>query len=723
MKQIGKRCIHLLATLVMICLAASPAGGESVAALFVRQESAGLIKQSDIYNGEKIPAGYTRPAKEKIHMQAGNEYTKARFGIPTFRNNAFRQNASFGEITDPGGLHVLWKTEAGNASGRAEDSGGYQWTNQPAIIKWSVQVRELSDLFAEKREKKALREVIIAGADGAIRFLDLEDGIPTRSPINPGSPMKGTPSMHPAGYPYMNIGRTLRDIEAKTGKAGLLQYNLYNQKECSISDDANRKNGRGIVPAGSFDSTSLIDRISDSVITISADGLLYLTTLHTDFDYRTGTMEVTPCSVVMSSKAEGQDEKSTAVESAHAMYDRFVFYADMGGVLHCVDTDTLTTVWAAETGDAVLAAVALDQRSEDTLDLYTANMLYNRDNGNAQIRRFNAVDGTEVWCTEIGVKKTDCSKPESGCAASPVIGENRLQELVYYTVNGLSADGAAFLGVPEGTQAALAALEKDTGLIRWARALTSRSISSPTAVYDSDGNGWIIQCARNGSIILLEGLTGKETASLVIQGSIDASPAVYRDILVVGTTGTGTEYVYGISIGNDEEYENNSTESIAPEATPGKPEDSKTDTDDLIDSLFTFFGYWNRNRQDMMLSCCAPGWKEIQEDPRISLFGLLMNRTPLGITVESVSGTDGDNDRTVVLKAEIDKNNGKEPETHRMVIRMTRTDGVWYIDPESLRSYIFLPTPDPATGLTPEPSETPVPEQTPGPASARFGAD
>ena len=94
----------------------------------------------------------------------------------------------------------------------------------------------------------------------------------------------------------------------------------------------------------------------------------------------------------------------------------------------------------------------------------------------------------------------------------------------------------------------LLALEKETGRIRWARELSDRSESSPVAVYDTEGNGSIIQCAEDGKVILLDGLTGEVKAELQVEGKILASPAVYNDIMVVGTSGKGTESVVGIRI-------------------------------------------------------------------------------------------------------------------------------------------------------------------------------
>ena len=508
-----------------------------------------LITSTIVYDGSKKQKTYMRAAKALIHMPSGDDYTMKKIGVLTFRGNAFRQNAAVGEVSAPAELEEIWKVEAGSSRGASQTFYGYEWTGQPAIVKWSSQVREASNIDEDKKTKKALREVIIAGVDGVIRFIDLEDGSLTRGAINLGYPMKGTPSLHPAGYPYMNVGQYTRKMKVKTGKIGLRQYNLYNQKELNLIDGLDGKMHRGIYRYGSFETSSLIDRNSDTMITLGTNGLLYLTSLNSEFDYQTGTLKVSPGSIVMSSRAKGEKkDEMVAVESSHAMYDRYVFYADMGGVLRCVDTNFLQPVWAVNTGDAVMAAVALDLNGSDGLDLYTANMLSNRKSGGAQIRRYDALSGKEIWTVEIGVAKNTKTKEDVGVKASPVIGQNGLKDLVFFTVTGLNAEGTDMLNVGADTKAALVALEKDTGRIRWAKGLSDRSESSPVAVYDTEGNGWIIQCAEDGTILLLDGQTGNQQAELKIEGKIKASPAVYNDIMVIGTTGKGTSFVYGIQI-------------------------------------------------------------------------------------------------------------------------------------------------------------------------------
>lgn len=510
---------------------------------------ADLITTTIVYDGSKKVKDYVRPAKSLIHMPAGDDYTVRKIGVLTFRGNAFRQNAAVGEITSAEELSLLWTAEAGSSRGATETFYGYMWPGQPAIVKWSTQVRAASNIDEDKKTKTALREVIIAGVDGVIRFLDLEDGTYTRDAVTLGYPMKGSPSLHPSGYPYMNVGQYTRKMKNKTGTIGLRQYNLYSQKQLGLIDGLDGKLHRGIYRFGSFETSALIDRTSDTVVTLGTNGLLYLISLNTSFDYQVGTLSTSPSTIVMSARAKNEKKNErVAVESSHAMYDRYVFYADMGGVLRCVDTNYLKPVWAVETGDSVLSAVALDLHDEDKLDLYTANMLSIRSKGNAQIRKYNALSGTELWTVEIGVSKNTKTKEDVGVKASPVIGQNSLADLVYYTVTGLNEDGRATLDITTESKAALVALEKETGKIRWAKGLSDRSESSPVAVYDPEGNGWIIQCVEDGTVLLMDGLTGDVKAELQIDAKIQASPAVYNDILVVGTTGKGTEMVCGIKI-------------------------------------------------------------------------------------------------------------------------------------------------------------------------------
>ena len=532
-----------------------------------------LITNVTVYVGSKKQKDYHRPAKELIHMPEASLYTAGKMGVLTFRGDNFRRNAAVGPLeAEPTGLKIKWEVEGGSSRGVNQTFYGYGWPGQPAIVKWSKQVRTASNLYETKQEKELLKEVIIAGQDGNIRFLDLDDGSITRNSIKLGYPMNGTPSLHTLGEPYMSVGQFARKMKVKTGRIGLRTYNLYNQKELKLIDGSDTKHRRPLNNAGNFETSALYDRTSDTMITAGNNGMLYLEALNSEFDWKVGVLKVNLSETTMTSKAKGQ--KSTAlmaVESSLAAYDKYVFYADMGGVLRCVDTDTLHPVWAAATGDAVMAAVALDLTESRELNLYTANMYANRKKGKGeiQIRRYDALSGKEAWCTDIGVVKGKKEKADVGAKASPVIGEEKLKDLVFFTVTGLSEEGCDQLGVPGESKSALIALDKDTGKVQWAMGMESRTVSSPVAVYDKIGDGWIIQCAQDGNIYMVEGLSGAKTASLKLEAEVIASPAVYNNIMVIGTTGKGTSFIYGIEIRTLA-----STEDGEPEAVEAEPEEA-----------------------------------------------------------------------------------------------------------------------------------------------------
>ena len=508
-----------------------------------------LVTNQVIYNGTKKASEYTRNVKEQITMPMLGEYTRKQMGVFTFRNDAFRQNAACGTIPGATSLELVWTADAGSIKGASQTYYGIGWTGQPAIVKWSKEVRELSDIYDGKKEQSSLKEVIVAGLDGTIYFLDLSDGTATRNTIRLGYPMKGSPSVHPGGAPYMNVGQFARKMAKGTGKIGLRQYNLYTGKEMNLIDGLDSSNRRAFNNVGSFETSALIDRTSDTLITAGTNGLLYVIQMGSTFDYKMGTYSQSPGTVLLKSKAKGESDADTAVEASVAMYDRYVFYADVGGILRCVDTNTMKTIWAVDTEDTVESTIALDFNDEGGLNLYTANLLSKRKKGDAKVRCFDAMSGEEKWAASFNVKKDTKTKTVSGFRASPVVGQNELAGLVYYTVNGLSEEGAEALGVEES--AALIAIDSRSGRTVWARGLDGTAYSSPVAVYSKDGRGWIIQCEGSGTLLLLDGQSGKVLSQLSVEGSIEGSPAVYNNMLVVGTTGRGTNYIYGIRILNE----------------------------------------------------------------------------------------------------------------------------------------------------------------------------
>ncbi len=132
--------------------------------------------------------------------------------------------------------------------------------------------------------------------------------------------------------------------------------------------------------------------------------------------------------------------------------------------------------------------------------------------------------------------------------------------------------------------------------------------------------------------------------------------------------------------------------------------------------LTEFMNYWSVNRIEDMVSLIQPSWAATKDYPATALFNLLANRSPEEFELETISGTDTDNSRTVTMTALINKNNGKDPVRYRFMVLMVKESGEWYVDPNSLATNDAVATPSdgatPTVGLAtaaPRTTVTPVP--------------
>lgn len=123
-----------------------------------------------------------------------------------------------------------------------------------------------------------------------------------------------------------------------------------------------------------------------------------------------------------------------------------------------------------------------------------------------------------------------------------------------------------------------------------------------------------------------------------------------------------------------------------------------------VEQMKSFFYFWSVNNQDNMVSLCAPSWRKSVEEPKVKLFSILANRTPVDYTAEKITGTENDTARTVTVTALINKNNGKDPEKYRFQVIMVKEDGQWYVDPASLESHETVTTTAPTANETATPT-------------------
>ena len=506
-------------------------------------QSGGLKITEKAYQGSKA-VSYQR----QISLSAPNpdNYSYYEAGVLTFRGDNFRRNAAFGTVNvEKGQLSVLWKSEIGSL--RTKSNGtlyGVGWTGQPAIVKWTSEVRQMMNLYEDKKNALALREVIFGAQDGKIYFLDLRDGTPTRDPINVGYPLKGSVAVDTYGRPLIAVGQGISNMpDGKQHPIGLHVYYLTDGTEAFLLNGRKSNTQVQYTTNGAFDGTPLFLYENDAMVVAGENGLLYTVDLNSKFVYPKqddpdvkGSLALSREVTYLRTKADAENDNLVSVESSVAMYDQYVFMADTYGVVRCVDTDTMKTVWAIDCGDNTDAALALDMDEAGTLSLYTGNTAYSRlgKKTDVTIRRLNAMTGEEIWSYQI--KAAYNTDQASGCKASPVIGQHSVKDLVYFTVNRV--DGAS----------RLVALNKQTGAEAWSYQLSAESVSSPVAVYNENGDAWIIQGDAGGSLTMLEARTGKVVTTLNLGGVIEGSPAVYKNYLVIGTCSKDNSSMYGILI-------------------------------------------------------------------------------------------------------------------------------------------------------------------------------
>jgi len=91
----------------------------------------------------------------------------------------------------------------------------------------------------------------------------------------------------------------------------------------------------------------------------------------------------------------------------------------------------------------------------------------------------------------------------------------------------------------------LYAVDKETGQVGWEVGMGSGGWSSPVCVYSESGKGYVVQGSASGKLRLLDGLTGDTIMECDLGANIEGSPAVFDDMLVVGTRG---RRIFGVKI-------------------------------------------------------------------------------------------------------------------------------------------------------------------------------
>lgn len=457
-------------------------------------------------------------SKEQV-QRFPNTYTDVE-GVLTFRGNHLRNSPTYGVIpSNPTQLDKLWEFQT---SFSPKWGGGAGWTGQPSIVKWSDEVREIMNIHDEFKKDTKFVEVVYASLDGHIYFLDLKTGKPTRNSIDIENPIKGSISIDPRGYPLLYVGQGIP--ETGNENIGFRIYSLIDGKMLHMLKGFDKFASR---KWGAFDGAPLINRESDTLFLGGENGLTYAMKLNTIFSPATASISINPVTLKYRYAIKGNTHQG--IENSVAGYKNMLFFTDNGGTLQGLNTETMSPVWSlAKTDDSDATIVVEDDNNVPYL--YTGTEVDKQGSkGNSILRKVNGITGDIMWRKDIPALSILGENPvNGGLLATPILGSGDISDLAIFTI-------ARYKTISGGL---MIALDKKTGEERWRWETKNYAWSSPVSVQDEDGTHYILQSDSIGNTHLLKGNTGELLKTVNFFGTnIEASPAVYNDILVVANRG------------------------------------------------------------------------------------------------------------------------------------------------------------------------------------------
>lgn len=476
--------------------------------------SSGDKVKYQVYIGSDPVSNYK--GKEQIVFGSPDSYDMVD-GITTFRGDNYRSGAAFGtrSVVEEK-LEIVWSYD--ELTIVDPQWPGVGWTGQPLIVRWPEKVRKVMNLNEEFKNKDFV-EVIQAALDGNIYFLDLETGKPTRPHITIGFPIKGSPFVDPRGYPLLYSGMGINELASgQTTPWKYRIFSLIDQKEIFSLPGKDPVTTR---TWGAFDSTGLVHAETDTLFQCGENGILYKIKLNTQFDPDKGEISINPETV----KYKYQNLYTTrlGIEVSPAIYRDLIYFADNGGMLQCVDINTLKPKWAFNVGDDTDSTPVIEE-TEDGVFLYTGNEVDSQGaTGKSTVRKINAITGEQIWS-----RSYECfnsGKINGGVLSAPTVGTGDIEGLVIFNITRTGTEWGG----------KLVALDKKTGEEVWTKTLRYYGWSSPTVFKSDNGKSYMIFCDSQGNMNLMDPSNGDVLDTVSVERNVEASPAIYNDMIVVGS--------------------------------------------------------------------------------------------------------------------------------------------------------------------------------------------
>ncbi len=495
-------------------------------------------------------------------------------GVTTFGGNSYRNSFAYGSVSlSDKRLRQQWTKTIG-ALGNWSGTG---WTGQPLIVQWPVEtVAVMNVKQAYKDAGTPLTEVIYPAMDGNIYFLDLETGNATRDPINTGIVQKGTSCLDPRGYPLLFVGQGIPvDNEQGNAASYVRVYSLISGEQIGQFGGFDWF-ARRIWQA--YDGSPMIS--DDTLVYAGENGILYTVKLNAAFDAAAGTVSINPDGLIKMryegagySKNDAAGSRWYGVESSVAAFRNYAFFTDNGGRLLCVDLNKMAIKYVVDVTDESDSSVVVEESYDDsTIYLYTGSQVRSTGSGLSDgfgysyQRKINGLTGAIIW-EKRWICSTGDASASGGVVATPHVGRGQISDLVIYSFSLAALSGnsstQATSETPDPDDATatdsaqtevlpqadanggytlggrIVAYDKATGSIIWSIEQTNDYWASPVVVYDAQGKGYLIQCDRGGIVTLYDASNGQQLNTVDVGSRIDSTPAVFNNMLVVGTRGKG----------------------------------------------------------------------------------------------------------------------------------------------------------------------------------------
>ncbi len=512
---------------------------------------------------------------EEVSFPRDTEYSVLP-GITTFGGNNYRNTFAYGTVSiSDKRLRQQWSKTIG-ALGNWSGTG---WTGQPLIVQWpaaTVAVMNVKQTY--KDAGTDLTEVIYPAMDGNIYFLDLETGEATRDAINTGIVQKGTSCVDPRGYPLLYVGQGIPVENDQNNAAAYVRvYSLITGEQIGQFGGFDWF-ARRIWQA--YDGSPMIS--DDTLVYGGENGIFYTVKLNAQFDVSAGTVSIDPDGLIKSryegtgySKSDATGARWYGIESSVSAFRNYAFFTDNGGRLQCVDLNTMAIKYVVDVTDESDSSVVVEESYDDnTIYLYTGSQVRSTGSdlpegfGYSYQRKINGLTGAIIW-EKRWICSTGDSSASGGIVATPHVGQGQISDLVIYSFslaalsNGATTTESSETPDPEATAESettdattevlpqqnsgggysiggrIVAYDKSTGNIVWSIEQTNDYWASPVVVYDEQGKAYLIQCDRGGYITMYDASSGIQLNSLDLGSRIDSTPAVFNNMLVVGTRGKG----------------------------------------------------------------------------------------------------------------------------------------------------------------------------------------